>query len=319
MRVVHTIEKANAITHGGTFHADDVVGAVILDLWRQAMGLDELKVYRAFGSAEASIPDEAKNPSRITFGTTIAYDVGGGRYDHHQPGGNGRRMNDVPYAACGLIWRDFGMELCKRSSDPTRMWRMVDVELIQAVDAVDCGEMPRTDYPIQPCSLSSVIAAFNPNWDDKISFDDAFEKAVEFATLAFLQVVERAFSNVAAYELINDGIKRSSGHIMVLDKYAPWIGPVMHPSEDVRDAAANLLFVVYPANRGGYQWRGIPDRDGSYGLRKAAPTTWWGLKGEELQKVCGVATAKFCHPNGFIGGADTLEDTILMARLAVKA
>lgn len=306
MKLVHTIEDANAITHGGTFHADDVFATVILDLYRQAVGEDELRVYRA---------DEA--PENAPSGV-IRYDIGGGQYDHHQRDGAGYRPNGVPYAACGLIWKSFGMELCRRSINPYYMWRMIDAELIQPIDAVDCGEMPRTDYYVQPCTLSGVISAFNPNWDDNESMDDSFCDAVEFALPMFTKIAERSFSKVAAYEPVDACMKKSTGGILILDVNVPWVDPVLRPSEGMEDIAAGLLFVIYPANRGGYQWRGIPDRDSAYGLRKAAPQSWWGLRGKELAEVTGVKTAKFCHPNGFIGGAITLSDCIAMVKLAMK-
>ena len=47
---------------------------------------------------------------------TIIYDIGFGKYDHHQKGGNGVRKNGVPYAACGLIWKDFGKDLIAKTA-----------------------------------------------------------------------------------------------------------------------------------------------------------------------------------------------------------
>ena len=44
-----------------------------------------------------------------------------------------------------------------------------------------------------------------------------------------------------------------------------------------------------------------------------------GLRGLELQEVTGVTTASFCHPAGFIGGAETFEDAMAIAKLAVEA
>lgn len=306
MKLVKDISQANAITHGGTFHADEVFASVILDLYRQAVGESELVVYRAPLLEAEIIPEGA-----------IVYDIGCGKYDHHQRGGNGIRGNDVPYAACGLIWRDFGMEICRRSTRPQLMWRMIDNELVQPIDAVDCGEMPRTEYGIQPCTISGVISAFNPNWDDNESLDDGFMDAFDLALQIFNKIAERAYSKVAAYDYVYECMNKTTDGVMILPKYVPWLDPVMKPAENMADKAAALRFVVYPANRGGYQWRGIPDREGSFGLRKAAPDSWWGLNGEELQKITGIKTAKFCHPNGFIGGAVTLEDTIAMARLAL--
>lgn len=76
---------------------------------------------------------------------------------------------------------------------------------------------------------------------------------------------------------------------------------------------------MYPSLRGGYNWQAVPMEENSFGQRKAVPSEWRGLKGSDLQKVTGVATATFCHPGGFIGGADELNDAIAMARLAIAS
>ena len=40
----------------------------------------------------------------------LVYDIGFGKYDHHQE--NRRvRKNGVPYAAFGLLWEEFGSEI----------------------------------------------------------------------------------------------------------------------------------------------------------------------------------------------------------------
>lgn len=70
---------------------------------------------------------------------------------------------------------------------------------------------------------------------------------------------------------------------------------------------------------GGYNWQCVPDVLGGFGQRKSVPNEWRGLSGPKLQEVTGIATASFCHPAGFIGGAETLEDARKLAKLAVEA
>ena len=82
------LDKANCVTHSGTFHADEVFATVLLSLL-----LDNIAVYRI---------NEYRNEAKDSV---IVYDVGLGELDHHQAGGNGKRKNGVPYAACGLVWR----------------------------------------------------------------------------------------------------------------------------------------------------------------------------------------------------------------------
>ena len=53
---------------------------------------------------------------------------------------------------------------------------------------------------------------------------------------------------------------------------------------------------MYPSLCGGYNWQAVPLE--AFGQRKAVPSEWRGLKGSDLQKVTGVATATFCHLGG---------------------
>ena len=49
------------------------------------------------------------------------------------------------------------------------------------------------------------------------------------------------------------------------------------------------------------------------------PEEWKGLRDTDIQKVTGVDTATFCHPAGFIGGAETFADAYALAKKAVEA
>ena len=80
----------------------------------------------------------------------------------------------------------------------------------------------------------------------------------------------------------------------------------------------DILFVVFPSNRGGYNVYAVPKELGSFESRKLFPEEWAGLKDEELQKVSGIKTATFCHINRFISVAKIKEDAIEMAKIAVR-
>ncbi len=63
--------QATVLTHSGTFHADEVLATVILE-----KVLGDITVCRTF-----KVPEQLANDS-------IVYDIGFGKYDHHQKGGN---------------------------------------------------------------------------------------------------------------------------------------------------------------------------------------------------------------------------------------
>ena len=103
---------------------------------------------------------------------------------------------------------------------------------------------------------------------------------------------------------------------MVLEQFVPW-QEFIFASENPK--AEDVQFVVFPSNRGGYNWQCVPDALGSFGQRKTVPSEWRGLSGENLQRVTGVPTATFCHAAGFLGSAETFEDAYALAKIAVEA
>lgn len=58
-----------------------------------------------------------------------------------------------------------------------------------------------------------------------------------------------------------------------------------------------------------------PDR---FESRKALPAQWRGLRDEELSKESGIPGCVFVHMSGFIGGNQTFEGALAMAKAALK-
>ena len=298
IKTTKTPEQANAITHGGVFHADEVLATVIL-----SKAIDNLCVCRTF-----KMPEELREE-------VIVYDIGFGKFDHHQKGGNGTRKNGVPYASCGLIWKEFGHKVVENTCNPELIWKLIDRDLIQGIDASDNGAIPKLDYPAYNMSLSQTIAVFNPTWDSDEDDDDAFIKAVKFAEVIFDNVFKKAVSKARGKDIVEEAIDVSEDHVLVLKDFAPWREFVL---SSTNEKAKEILFVVFPSIREGYNWQCVPKKLGSKENRKNVPSEWRGLNGQELQKVSGVETAIFCHSAGFIGGAETFEDTLKMAKMAVN-
>lgn len=299
VKITKDVREATVVTHGGVFHADEVLATVIL-----SKVLGDVTVLRTF-----------KVPEQINE-NVLVYDIGGGMFDHHQKGGNGTRENGVPYAACGLIWKKFGPTLVAGTVNPELVYQIIDRDLIQGVDAVDNGTMPAVDYPAQTMSFSKIVSSFNPQWDNKEDPNDAFIRATKFAESVFDNTFELACSKAKAKSVVEEGIANSKEHVMILEQFVPW-QEFVFSSQNPK--AKSIEFVVFPSNRGGYNWQCVPDVLGGFGQRKPVPTAWRGLSGPELQNVTGIKTATFCHPGGFIGGADTLEDAIALAKLASRA
>lgn len=299
MDITKNIKEATAITHGGTFHADEIMATVILE---KVFG--DIIVCRTF-----RVPEDLKED-------VIVYDIGFGAFDHHQKGGNGARENGVPYAACGLIWKEFGPQIVANTCNPELVWNLIDRDLIQGIDAGDNGAMPKTDYPAHAMSFSAVISGFNPNWDSNEDPDEAFAKAVELAEVVFDNTLASTIAKAKAEQIVEDAIEKAEEHIMVLNQFVPWQEYIFSSTSPKAD---EIQFVVFPSNRGGYNWQCVPDGLGSFGQRKSVPEEWKGLRDDDIQKVTGIDTATFCHPAGFIGGAETFADAYALAKKAVEA
>lgn len=300
IKTTKTMEQANVVTHGGVFHADEVLATVILSKVLE----EELTVLRTF-----KVPENLSND-------VIVYDIGFGRFDHHQKGGNGVRENGVPYAAVGLIWKEYGHQIVENTANPELVWELIDRDLIQGIDATDNGAMPKPESELSNMSFSNIISGFNPTWDSNEDSDEAFIKAVEFAETVFENTLKNATAKAKAQKIVEEAIEKSQEHIMVLEQFVPW-QEVIFSSENAK--ASEVQFVVFPSNRGGFNWQCVPDALGSFGQRKTVPSEWRGLSGENLQKVTGVPTANFCHAAGFLGSAETFEDAYALAKLAVEA
>ena len=298
--ITDQISEANTVTHGSLFHADEVFATVILSAF-----MDDVRLMRVNNIEKMEISE-----------SVLVFDTGLGTYDHHQRGGNGKRKNGVPYAACGLIWRDFGktalehLGIEKDLIDQT--WLQMDSVLIQGIDAVDNGVMPDAEYPASNWNISRIINSFNPVWYQENNETDAFLDAVSFAETVFLKCLDKVLSTVKAKAVVDQAIRDSKGQILVLDRYVPWQGAVFANPEGRR-----FLFTVFPAARGGYSWQGIPVSPGTRKLRLECPSEWHGEEGEKLQQLTGIKTAVFCHPSGFLGGCETFEDAYAMAQLAI--
>lgn len=193
---------------------------------------------------------------------------------------------------------------------------MIDRDLIQGVDAVDNGVMPAPEYPANMLSVSQIISGFNPRWDDSTSSDEAFIEAVKFAHKIFDNVLANVISKAKAQKIVDEWIEKTDGSVMVMDKFVPW-QEFLFTSEC--ENASKILFVIFPSNRGGWNWQCVPEAPGSFSPRKSVPKAWCGLSGNELQKATGVSGATFCHPAGFIGGAESYEDAFALARIAAEA
>lgn len=257
-----------AFTHGGRFHADDVFSAALLTYL-----YPDIIIERGF-----CVPEGVDG---------IVFDIGFGKYDHHQEQKE-IRENQVPYATFGLLWREYGERILGKEQAGK-----FDETFVQPLDFSDnTGEKNE---------LSEIIAMFNPSWDETADSDECFHKAKEIA----LRILERKFLYMKGEEkadhIIAEERKKAKNHILVLQEFVPWKQKL---------TGSDIYFVVFPSRRGGYCAQGVPAKKDSVEVCYSFPESWRGKTKEELKEISGIAGLNFCHSGGFLVAADTVQDAV---------
>ncbi|NCB93002.1 MAG: metal-dependent hydrolase [Clostridia bacterium] len=288
---------AQAFTHSGKFHADDVFSSALL-LYLNP----EIRIQRG-----NRVPEDFAG---------IVYDIGRGKYDHHQMDSR-IRENGVPYAAFGLLWEELGAQILGEE-----LALRFDHDFVQPLDINDnTGEKNE---------LASLIGDFNPPWDEEGSNDAAFFEAVNLAgtilenKFAKYRGNERADQQVEEFLAAQDGVVRDGlacdgtsqigfqeekdNKILVMPYFVPC---------QKKLSETEIEFIVFPSNRGGYCVQPLKKR-GSMNYKCSFPSEWLGLENEELQKVSGIGTASFCHKGGFLLSVGELEDAVEACRKSQK-
>ena len=302
VKITKNIEEANCITHAGTFHADEIFATLILSKILPQITLIRLSEFR----------DEEK---KVANKDALVYDIGGGKYDHHQQGGNGQRENGVKYAACGLIWKEFGKKVLQNYNieDIEYTVNYIDKNLIQFIDANDNGQLPKLQADYRNVHLSHVVSLFNPKWDEDVDSDDKFIRSLNICDVIFDEFLHDTISKIKAKDRVEKAIENSNNGIAILDEFVPWKEFILSSQNE---KAKKINFVVFPSSRGGYSVYAVPLELGSFENRKSLPETWRGLRDKDLQIVTGVKTARFCHNAGFICTAESKEGALELANKA---
>lgn len=320
-------EHLNLYTHDGQFHADEVFATAMFSIIS-----DDLNIVRG---SDTDLPKDTVN--------WIIYDIGGGELDHHSPENKERNGTHpgtvIPYAACGLVWKKYYRDVLEALDCPESymdtVFRRVNTSLILGIDAADNGYDPvlgvmedlnldehiRTDIAAQArvgMTVSQVIKDFNPPWNSSMDPFEAFMDAVSFAKDILLNRIDSVISSLDGRDYVQQCIYYSSDHMMIMDEFAPWEG-VIYSRSSFDPKAHDIWFVISPALRGGWNVQCVLNNsDDRTSYRCALPESWYGLRYEELQTASGIPTAIFCHPTGFLAGAETKSDAVKMAQRAME-
>ncbi len=286
--LTNNLKEADFVTHAGNFHADDVFSTALME--------------RIFGNIKLIRLKDYKDDK-----TKIAYDIGLGEFDHHGALYDKKRNNGIHYCSFGLLWQKYGKKYLEqiKVENQEEVFSIIDELLVIQIDAFDNGEYT-IDSPFNIYSLASLIEQFRPKNKNEEE-NTCFIKAVNFANEIFDRILNDAIIKSKAIETIKIESRKIKDKILILDEFIPYEYALFKLNLDVE-------FVIYPSNRGGYAAHTVSTKYKGFEPKISFKKEWAGLRDEELQKVSGIKTAKFCHTKLFLATAKTLEDAQLFIK-----
>lgn len=283
-------------THSGEFHADDVLATAVLFSELVPLGYKPVVLRsrcQAFLDAKCD----------------IIYDVGHGKYDHHDDY-KVLYPNGIKMAACGKILNDV----------------VVDQDLLEGLRnrlfyAVEAGDNGQELPPSIETSKLAFVASFNPTWGEPRTpkdFHDRFMHVLPIVGNIYDRTVRTVIWDLRSRDYINQDHAKFlfDGRFVELDKYCPTFEYAKtHPE---------FLGAIYKKDS---QWtvRLAPSFRRRYETRCKFPAEWWGLHSpneaepqRDLRTVCPLKSARFCHPAGFIMAFDSHQDAVDVCKIILE-
>jgi uncharacterized UPF0160 family protein len=292
-------KKPKIVTHTGRFHADDIFACATLQI---LLG-NNITITR---TRDEKIIQEAD----YVFDVGGIHDPATKRFDHHQKGGAGARENGVPYAAFGLVWKEYGEAV----AGSKEVAEKIDEILVQAIDAGDNAVETFTAIPGKPFPflIQSAFGAFKPTWKEGDNTDTGFFTAVAFAKEILSREIIQTQDYFEAKKYIQDIYEKTADkRLIILDKRYPW--------EELLLPYAEPLIVVVPTPAGTWKAETTLVSSKSFERRIKLPESWAGLRDQDLAIATGVSDAVFCHNGRFIAVAKSKEGALALAKLALEA
>lgn len=231
------IFEQGMLTHSGSYHADDVLSTVLLNyLIFEDLDPYELAEGKRFiaPSRFSTVPEDFKG---------FVYDIGGGEFDHHQPGAS-RRIGGQKYSAIGLIWGKFGPKYVKerlKTDDNkiiTSVFHSIDryFQYIDLTDNVGLGE-----------AFNNISASISSMSQYGIPFENCV-KTVSPLLITFLELEFENGKQMIKAKYIAENTTSDYYVIPDNDLYIP--AKVFY--------GTHIRFVVSKSNREGYNINAVP-------------------------------------------------------------
>ncbi|XP_050408759.1 MYG1 exonuclease isoform X1 [Patella vulgata] len=318
-------------THGGNFHCDEALACFLLKQ------LPEYKSAEIIRTREPKILDTCD----IVVDVGSVYDPEKNRFDHHQRTfkENFNSLDSTKkwvtkLSSAGLVYFHFGRQIIsdilnKPKEDPITelIYDKVYENFVEEIDAVDNGINPTDETPRyrQTTGLSSRVGGLNPAWNEKQDDrDKCFEKAVALTGLEFMDRVNHYKNSwLPARDVVLTAVNNrhkidESGEIMCFENGgAPWKDHLFSIEEEL-NIDPLIKYVLFADLSGQWRIQCVPLRLGTFDNRLTLPEEWLGLRGEELSEKTSIPGCVFVHANGFIGGANSYEGVLEMARKSLQ-
>ena len=287
MKLVTDIKEAKYITHSGAMHTDEVFATAFLDLLKKDITLIRVP--------QVEIDKIEKD--------VLVYDIGRGKYDHHQDDAK-TRENGIKYSSFGLLFQEFGKEYLKqlKIEDIEEVFNTIDKELVEGIDAVDNGVFPEINANFKVKTLDDIIKACNPSFGSNQDENEQFIKAVGIAKIIFQEIIHNIVGKVKAKKIILQKLKVTEKDYLELEEYIPYEETILKNEE-----GNHILFALYPSNRGGWGIKTIKKSAEDKTDRLSFPENWAGLENKELEKITGIKDVTFCHSGRFLMTCKTKE------------
>lgn len=290
-------KKKICVTHDGSFHSDDLFASAVLSILNDG----HIKIVRT------------RDEEWFKKGDYV-YDVGGiydpkiNRFDHHQEGGAGSRLNGVPYSSFGLIWKEFGEKLCGSKEIADK----IEEKLVQSIDANDNGiNLFEVKGEVAPYTIQDIFYNFRPTWQEGDDYDDRFIKLLPFVIEILKREIVQTKDRLKAEFIIRSAYENADDkRVIIFDGTYPWFEIINEYSEP-----------LYIISKKGETWRAEAVRKEKYKFetRKSFPEDWAGKRDDEMVKVSGVTDAIFCHNGRFLIVAKSKEGIIELVKKALLA
>lgn len=174
-----------------------------------------------------------------------------GEFDHHQKSRNGQRENGIYYSSIGLLWKKFGKEYLKKLKveNIDKTFEYMDSELIQYIDATDNMQLEYLESKIVP----DFIKLCNPEWNESISENEAFIKALKLADGFWEVYIKHAIAEVEAIEVILEKIEESKESYLIFKAEMPYRKAMKYMKNE------NVKYIIFKSRREGYDIRTLID------------------------------------------------------------